>query len=212
MVFQTSSRTPNLLAPLLTPNFAQRSPPDQHRLPRAIHWPRFLRSTRISSSRPGGLEANFFGDSDAPDESVLVFTPDGVVRILGKPSKTALRLRVDEMLKEGMPISDADAICLGATFAVSATNGQDITRRMNFQGFCQSPDILGECIQEAVLGRGGEIVEAEKLCKNGAEQTLVMAVALPFLFGIPPEMDALTAAIEVGGGFLHKTYGEWFLY
>lgn len=80
------------------------------------------------------------------------------------------------------------------------------------QGFCQSPDILGECIQDAVLHRGGEILEAEKLRKDGAEERLVMTVAIPLLFGIPPEMDTLKSAIEVGGGFLHKIYGEWYIY
>lgn len=80
------------------------------------------------------------------------------------------------------------------------------------QGFCQSPDILGESIQDAVLGRGGEVVESEKLTKNGAEESLVMTVSVPLLFGVPPEMDTLRSAIEVGGGFLHRMYGEWYIY
>lgn len=61
--------------------------------------------------------------------------------------------------------------------------------------------------------RGGEIVHLHHVTKDdGLHQRLKMTVAVPYLFGIPPELETLKTAIELGGGLLHRVYGQWYFY
>lgn len=38
-----------------------------------------------------------------------------------------------------------------------------------------------------------------------------MSVALPFLFGVPPEYDHLRACVLAGGGIIHHSARQWLL-
>jgi hypothetical protein len=51
---------------------------------------------------------------------------------------------------------------------VAATNGLDPARRINFVGFCQSVDVLHECVEEVVRSRGGDILAQERALKRWA--------------------------------------------
>ena len=64
-----------------------------------------------------------------------------------------------------------------------------------------------------MLHRGGEIVDHQHLTEdNGLHQRLRMTVAVPYLFGVPPEFETLKSAIQLGGGLLHRVYGQWYFY
>lgn len=67
------------------------------------------------------------------EPNIFVLTPEGSMRILGKLSRAEMKRPVDRMLEKGTVLCDVGSLCLGATFMVAATNGLDVTRRMNFQ-------------------------------------------------------------------------------
>jgi len=96
-------------------------------------------------------------------------------------------------------------------FTISATNGQDPTRRMNVVGFCQSIEILYERVEYTVARRGGEIMASKRELKSGIHEQLTVALALPLLWGVPPEHERLKSGIESGGGIIERIYREWFL-
>lgn len=89
--------------------------------------------TKLSSSYGLGPTNSFYPDDRDADRTVVIFSADGIMKILGYPSKKELRKPVDEFLRKRKWVCDVESICLGATFAVAATNGLDITRRVNFQ-------------------------------------------------------------------------------
>jgi hypothetical protein len=41
---------------------------------------------------------------------------------------------------------------------------------------------------------------------------LKMTVCIPFLWGVPPEVDALSAAIAAAGGIVDRVYKQWGIY
>jgi len=98
---------------------------------------------------------------------------------------------------------DQGGLCEAKIFRVSATNGFDVSRRMNVFGFCQSLEYLAENIHNAIRMRGGEIAHVE-----GQHVSL----CIPLLWGVPPEVERLTRSIEQGGGIIHKVYKEWFIF
>lgn len=110
--------------------------------------------------------------------------------------------------------SDGEEITVGteqlyvaSSFRVSATNGYDVSRRMNVYGFCQSLEYLAENIHDAIARRGGCV---DSIIEEGEHAaTTVVYICLPFLWGVPPELDRLKRGIEKGGGIIHKMYPEW---
>lgn len=65
-----------------------------------------------------------------------------------------------------MPSWDDQKLCIGSTFLLVATNGYNPSRRINFQGFCQSVDYLFEAVEDTVLTRGGEILHEQRELKR----------------------------------------------
>ncbi|KIZ06095.1 hypothetical protein MNEG_1863 [Monoraphidium neglectum] len=114
--------------------------------------------------------------------------------------------------QQPMPSWDEQTLCIGASFAVSATNGRDPTRRVHFLGFCQSVDYLEEAVTDTVFSRGGEVLLQERQLKSGVHEVLRLKVCIPFLWGVPPELDALSEAIIQGGGILDKVSKQWDIF
>jgi len=57
-------------------------------------------------------------------------------------------------------------------------------------GYCPSALVLRDSVEGVVQDRGGEVLRREHTLK-GAHESLTMSVVVPFLFGIPPELDLL---------------------
>lgn len=57
--------------------------------------------------------------------------------------------------------------------------------------FCQSVDHLQEAVADTVASRGGEVLLRERRLKGGLHEALALTVCIPFLWGVPPEVDAL---------------------
>ncbi|GBF94704.1 D-tagatose-1,6-bisphosphate aldolase subunit [Raphidocelis subcapitata] len=187
--------------------------------------PRLSRASR--GSRPTFRRA-FFRDALGPlqpeesntvQEIITIFTAEGTVhrlpgrRISIDPSDAAGRAAGGwRGRQQPMPTWEEQTLCIGASFAVSATNGRDPTRRVNFLGFCQSVDYLQESIEDTVLSRGGEVLLQERQVRSGVHEVLRLTVCVPFLWGVPPELDALSNAIVQGGGILDKVSKRWDIY
>jgi hypothetical protein len=114
-------------------------------------------------------------------------------------------------LEYRMPTWEEQKLCVGASFVVAATNSHDPARRVNLEGFCQSIDYLFESIEQTVRQQRGEILREERELKSGVHEVLKITVAVPFLWGIPPQLDPLNDAILLGGGVIHKMYHQWVL-
>jgi len=56
------------------------------------------------------------------------------------------------------PAIHTQTLCIGASFAVSATNGRDPSRRVHILGFCQSVDYLQVCLRLGLGEKGGRTV------------------------------------------------------
>ena len=48
-----------------------------------------------------------------------------------------------------------------------------------------------EAVEDTVLSRGGEVLLQERRLKGGLHEALKLSVCIPFLWGVPPEVDAL---------------------
>lgn len=83
---------------------------------------------------------------------------------------------------------------------------------MNVFGFCQSVEMLHDVVERRVAQRGGEVFKVKREVKGGVHETLTMTLALPLLWGVPPEHERLRNGIESGGGIIERVYQEWFIY
>lgn len=90
----------------------------------------------------------------------------GIVTIPGRE----LEVPKAPKLIQPMPSFEEQGLCIGATFALAATNGKDFERRINILGFCQSVDVLNEALEETVMSRGGEVLEQELKLKSGVHE------------------------------------------
>ena len=82
------------------------------------------------------------------------------------------------------------------------------------QGFCQSIEELYDRVEGTVLSRGGEVFTSER-CPAAAgslQQALRMTVALPLLWGVPPETARLRHGVAAGGGIIDRVFHEWHIY
>eukprot|EP00877_Chromochloris_zofingiensis_P010019 jgi/Chrzof1/5270/Cz15g20060.t1 len=148
-------------------------------------------------------------------EVITFVTAEGIVQIPGRRiqvSQDAAPQHRPGRHHDPLPTWEEQGLCIGSTFAVAATNGIDPARRVNFLGFCQSVDILTDAVEDTVLSRGGEILEQERQLKSGIQPRVVLTVCIPFLWGVPPELEALSAAIVSGGGIVDKVYKQWGMY
>jgi hypothetical protein len=110
-----------------------------------------------------------------------------------------------------LPTPQEQGLCIGSIFSITATNGVDVTRRINVLGFCQSIEMLHDSVERKVAQRGGEIFRVQREVKSGVHETLTMTLALPLLWGVPPEHERLRNGIVRGGGIIDRVYQEWFI-
>ena len=83
---------------------------------------------------------------------------------------------------------------------------------MNVLGFCQSVEMLYETVEYTVGRRGGEVLRARREVRSGVHEALTMVLAVPMLWGVPPEHERLKNGIESGGGIIDRVYREWFIF
>lgn len=159
------------------------------------------------------------GSSDAPifvDQITTFFCSDGSVVQLGATPHLLQQLerRGAQRRSEGdtLPLPGEQGLCIGSVFRISATNGIEPSRRVNLAGFCFSTEQLYERVEDTVLARGGEVFETQRLLKSGVHEALVMTVAIPLLWGVPPEYERLKAGIKTGGGIIDKIERQWVIY
>ncbi|KAF8721262.1 hypothetical protein HU200_023188 [Digitaria exilis] len=119
-----------------------------------------------------------------PEDRVTLFTSDGLVQIGG--SLVPRR--------------------------VSSSEGLDMGRRLCIFGFCRSIEMLSDVVEDTVLEHGGEVVTAEKASNDGLQEKLIMSVAVPLLWGVPPASETLHVAVRSGGGIVDKIYWQWDLF
>ncbi|BDA48733.1 hypothetical protein COCOBI_12-4150 [Coccomyxa sp. Obi] len=153
-----------------------------------------------------------FGGSQQKSEEVITFlTANGFVQL---PSRTSWQVKVPhrELQLEALPTEQEQGLCLGATFRIAATNGADPKRRLHLLGFCRSVDNLSEVVEDAVLRRGGSVMLHHVETRSGIHEILKMTVAIPLLYGIPPEHEYLRSAISSGGGIVEKMSRQWHMY
>ncbi|KAL3676324.1 hypothetical protein R1sor_026272 [Riccia sorocarpa] len=150
------------------------------------------------------------------EDVVTLFTAEGVVKIGG--SRVAARRATSSESKylsklrryrEEDYMDPNQRLCLGAIFDIAATNGLDMSRRFCVFGFCRSIEMLSDVVEDTVLELGGEVVVAEKETSGGLHEKLIMTVAMPALWGVPPAVDKLNVAIRTGGGIVEKVYRKW---
>ncbi|KAK9802997.1 hypothetical protein WJX73_007585 [Symbiochloris irregularis] len=151
-------------------------------------------------------------DENHRAETFTFFTSEGLVQLRGSSPSPAQSLEQVLQSRQPMPSQEEQGLCLGSTFWVAATNGVDPARRLKIAGFCRSKDLLAEVVEHSVRKRGGEIMHCESQMDSGLHENLKMIVAIPLLWGVPPEHEALRAAITLGGGIVDKVYRQWFWY
>lgn len=159
-----------------------------------------------------------FGVDDHQQETPIVslFCKDGSYHafppnVISNPPEFELPTSLcnkDLLSSEGEDVTlGCEQLYLASSFRVSATNGSDVSRRMNVYGFCQSLEYLAENIHDAIASRGGCV---DSIIEEGENATnTVVYICLPFLWGVPPEWERLKRGIEKGGGIIHKMYPEW---
>eukprot|EP01023_Acetabularia_acetabulum_P004401 TRINITY_DN1183_c0_g1_i1.p2 TRINITY_DN1183_c0_g1~~TRINITY_DN1183_c0_g1_i1.p2 ORF type:complete len:203 (+),score=7.66 TRINITY_DN1183_c0_g1_i1:66-674(+) len=145
-------------------------------------------------------------------ETITFFTCDGMVQLHSQGVLDIERCRKLQEKYDQLPTADEQGLCIGATFQLSATNGIDPARRIQVCGFCRCVEYLSDVVGDTVLSKGGEVMLCTTELKHGVTESLKMMVAVPFLWGVPPELDTLRQAIAYGGGFVHKEQKLWQIY
>ncbi|KAL4513467.1 hypothetical protein Ndes2526B_g03526 [Nannochloris sp. 'desiccata'] len=146
----------------------------------------------------------------SPEQIITIFSSDGTITTIPSISHIDSTDRSSSTLVS-LPTPHDQGLCIGSIFTISATNGVDVTRRMNVLGFCQSIEMLHDSVERKVAQRGGEIFRVQRELKSGIHETLTMTLALPLLWGVPPEHERLKSGIERGGGIIDRVYQEWFI-
>lgn len=178
-------------------------------------------------SEPAGLDG---GAAARPEQVTTIFCSDGSVVRLGAVPNPALA-ELERQRRQGqqggleadllgggrgntapLPLPREQGLCIGSVFTISATNGIDAARRLNLCGFCFSTEQLFERVEETVLRRGGEIFETRRQLKSGVHEVLHMSLAIPLLFGVPPEYERLKRGVIQGGGVIESVQRQWLIY
>ena len=110
---------------------------------------------------PGGAEA---------EAVTTFFCADGAVVQLGaRPTRLQILERRSARRSapgDALPLPADQGLCVGGSFAISATNGISPSRRINLAGFCYSTEQLFERVEDTVLQRGGEVFETHLQLKR----------------------------------------------
>lgn len=158
-------------------------------------------------------------DGSPPPHSepvTTIFCSDGSIVTLGPqrrhPLQAAERRSARRASLDPLPLPEEQGLCIGSVFRISASNGVDVARRLTLLGFCYSAEQLFERVEDTVLARGGEVWETQRQLKSGVHECLSMKVAIPYLFGVPPEFEHLKAGIKTGGGIIDRVEQHWFIF
>ena len=112
-----------------------------------------------------------------------------------------------------MPTVEEQGLCIGATFGIKAFNAVDPTRQISVLGFCRCVHTLGWHVNKAVLTKGGVVtMKNHKVSMESMGESLTMSIQVPYLFGVPQEWDAISEAINSGGGFIDSVSKKWLLH
>ncbi|KAL4421153.1 hypothetical protein ABPG77_000788 [Micractinium sp. CCAP 211/92] len=181
-------------------------------------------------NEPGGPSSLDGGSAARSEQVTTIFCSDGSVVQLGavpNPALAELERRRQQRVEDGLgadllgsaadgaaplPLPREQGLCIGSVFTISATNGIDAARRLNLLGFCFSTEQLFKRVEETVLRRGGEIFETRRQLKSGVHEVLHMSLAIPLLFGVPPEYERLKRGVIQGGGVIERVQREWIIY
>lgn len=149
----------------------------------------------------------FSGDT----ERIHFFTAEGtVVTLPGRRLKEREATTKRPTTTPKLPSWEEQGLCVGSIFLLSATNGHDFGRRFLALGFCQCTETLSEVVELTVVGRGGTVMLRE-VDQKGFSRRLDMSVAVPSLWGVPPELDYLHGALQEGGGIVHRVWREYIM-
>lgn len=156
------------------------------------------------------------GALPSAEQVITFFCCDGsMVQLGARPSplqQAERRSSRRHSAADSMPLPEEQGLCIGSVFTIRATNGHDVKRKLDLRGFCFSTERLFERVEDTVLARGGEVFETERLLKSGVHEALVMTVAIPLLWGVPPEYEHLKAGIKTGGGIIDNISRHWYIY
>lgn len=72
-------------------------------------------------------------------------------------------------------------------------------------------EMLHERVEATVARRGGEVFRSRLELHGGTHESLSMRLALPLLWGVPPEHERLRSGIESGGGIIDRIVREFFI-
>ncbi|KAG2446959.1 hypothetical protein HYH02_008113 [Chlamydomonas schloesseri] len=165
----------------------------------------------VCRARRSHEEDDVAGPKEYVREVITFVTSDGVVQIPGR--RVARPAPQHKKLVAPMPTWEEQSLCIGATFSVAATNGMEPGRRVSIEGFCQSVDYLFASVQDALESElGGEVLMQERQLKSGLHEVLKLTVAVPLLFGVPPQLDVLNEAIRSGGGIVDRVRHVWLIH
>ncbi|CAI7798045.1 unnamed protein product [Closterium sp. NIES-53] len=160
---------------------------------------------------------------EARRQSITFFTSDGVFQIhelAHVPVSTAppaapasssapASVAASHRFPERRYMDPQQGLCLASLFDIRAFNGLDASRLFCVVGFCRSPEMLSDVVADTVLMAGGEVVDSKLEMGQGLHEHLRLTVAVPYLFGVPPALDALNRAIRLGGGIVDKSFHQW---
>lgn len=146
-------------------------------------------------------------------ELVTVFGLDGSVTTFPPrpwPLDEALSLEARPPLLS-LPLTEEQGLTIGSVFTIRASNGVDSCRRLSLLGFCHSVDHLHEKVELVVRQRGGAVVSSERQLTSALAERLHMCIAIPLLFGVPPEHERLRAGVLAGGGIIDRVVQQWLV-
>ncbi|CAI5458498.1 unnamed protein product [Closterium sp. Yama58-4] len=161
---------------------------------------------------------------EARRQSITFFTSEGVFQIhelahvpvptappssSAAPSASPSAAAAAHRFSERRYMDPQQGLCLASLFDIRAFNGLDASRLFCVAGFCRSPEMLSDVVADTVLMAGGEVVDSKLEMGQGLHAHLRLTVALPYLFGVPPALDALNRAIRLGGGIVDKSFHQW---
>lgn len=161
-------------------------------------------------------------------ETITFFTSEGVFQIhedrfvsaatgattnspppMNLPGFASPQQQQQRRFRESDYMDPNQKLCLGSLFDIRAFNGLDSGRFFCVVGFCRSAEMLCDVVEDSVIKTGGQVVEANLHSSSGLHERLRLTVAMPLLFGVPPALDRLNRAIQLGGGIVDKSFHQW---
>lgn len=83
---------------------------------------------------------------------------------------------------------------------------------LHFKALGPVASLFASMLLVPCLSSPGPCCLQERELKSGLSEVLKLTVAVPFLFGVPPQLEVLDIAIRTGGGIVDKVYQQWGMY